>query len=109
MSIKTVAVIGATGLIGKHLIQNLQNESSVETIKAIVRRPAQFSEAKVEEKLINFADSESFKLALEGCDAVFCAVGTTQKKVRGDKQAYRKVDYDIPVNAARFCAEIGCE
>jgi len=109
MSIKTVAVIGATGLIGKHLIQNLQNESSVETIKAIVRRPAQFSEPKVEEKLINFADPESFKLALEGCDAVFCAVGTTQKKVRGDKQAYRKVDYDIPVNAARFCAEIGCE
>jgi uncharacterized protein YbjT (DUF2867 family) len=36
-------------------------------------------------------------------------VGTTQKKVRGDKEKYQKVDYDIPVNAARFCAETGCE
>jgi uncharacterized protein YbjT (DUF2867 family) len=36
-------------------------------------------------------------------------VGTTQKKVKGDKAAYRKVDYDIPVNAARFCKMTGCE
>ena len=109
MSIKTVAVVGATGLIGGRLLANLQDDPSVETIRAIVRRPAEFKEPKVEEKLINFSDPESFKLAMEGCDAVFCAVGTTQKKVSGDKEAYRKVDHDIPVNAARFCAEIGCE
>ena len=29
--------------------------------------------------------------------------------MKGNKQAYRKVDYDIPVNAARFCAETGCQ
>jgi uncharacterized protein YbjT (DUF2867 family) len=40
---------------------------------------------------------------------VFVAVGTTQKKVKGDKAAYRKVDFDIPVNAAKFCAETGCK
>ena len=39
---------------------------------------------------------------------MFCAIGTTNKKVKGDKAAYRKVDYDIPVNAARFCTETGC-
>jgi uncharacterized protein YbjT (DUF2867 family) len=39
---------------------------------------------------------------------VFCAVGTTNAKVKGDKAAYRKVDYDIPVNAARFCADKSC-
>jgi uncharacterized protein YbjT (DUF2867 family) len=38
---------------------------------------------------------------------VFCAVGTTNAKVKGDKAAYRKVDYDIPVNAARYCSETG--
>jgi uncharacterized protein YbjT (DUF2867 family) len=40
---------------------------------------------------------------------VFCTVGTTNKKVKGDKEAYRKVDYDIPVKAARFCKMTGCE
>src|SRR5205814_8206033 len=29
--------------------------------------------------------------------------------VKGDKTAYRKVDHDIPVNAARFCKMTGCK
>jgi uncharacterized protein YbjT (DUF2867 family) len=28
--------------------------------------------------------------------------------VKGEKEAYRKVDYDIPVHAARFCKMVGC-
>jgi uncharacterized protein YbjT (DUF2867 family) len=57
---------------------------------------------------VDFSDAESFRLALEESDVVFCAVGTTQKKVKGDKAAYRKVDHDIPVNAARFCKMNDC-
>lgn len=105
----TATVIGATGLIGSHLVEQLQQDNSVETIRLIVRRPVQFPQSKVEMKLVNFADPESFKLAIDGSDVVFCAVGTTQKKVKGNKDAYRKVDYDIAVNAARFCAETGCQ
>lgn len=108
MAVKTATVIGATGLIGSNLVARLQREAEVERIKVIVRRPVQFNESKVEVKLINFNDLESFKLSLEESDAVFCAIGTTQKKVRGNKESYRKVDFDIPVQAARFCAETGC-
>jgi uncharacterized protein YbjT (DUF2867 family) len=36
-------------------------------------------------------------------------VGTTRRKVKGDMEAYRKVDFDIPVKAARFCKMTGCE
>lgn len=109
MAVKTATVIGATGLIGSHLVTHLQKAKEVERIKVIVRRPVQFQESKVEMKLVNFDDPESFKFSLEESDAVFCAVGTTQKKVRGDKEAYRKVDYNIPVYTARFCAETGCQ
>jgi len=105
----TATVIGATGLIGGNLVDLLQQDSSVETVRVVVRRPVQFSHSKVEVKLVNFSDPESFKLAIDGSDAVYCAVGTTQKKVKGDKEAYRKVDYDIPLHAARFCAETGCQ
>ncbi|MBB1284724.1 NAD(P)H-binding protein [Flavisolibacter sp. BT320] len=105
----TATVIGATGLIGEHLVEQLQQNNAIETIRVLVRRPVQFRQSKVEVKLVNFADPESFKLAIDGSDVVFCAVGTTQKKVKGDKDAYRKVDYEIPLQAARFCAETGCQ
>jgi uncharacterized protein YbjT (DUF2867 family) len=104
----TATVIGATGLIGSHLVELLQQDHSFKTIRALVRRPVSFAYSKVEMKLINFDDHESMKLAIDGSDVLFCAAGTTQKKVKGNKAAYRKVDYDIPVNAARFCVETGC-
>lgn len=105
---KTASVIGSTGLIGTHLVQLLQQDKTFDTVRLLVRRPVSNSHPKVEMKLVNFEEPESVKLAIDGSNAVFCAVGTTQKKVKGDKEAYRKVDYDIPVNAARFCAETGC-
>lgn len=105
---KIATVIGSTGLIGSHLVNCLVHDNAFDTVRVLVRRPITPVHAKVEMKLVNFADLESVKLAIDGSDAVFCAVGTTQKKVKGDKDAYRKVDYDIPVNAARFCAETGC-
>lgn len=105
MSQKTVGVIGATGLIGSTLVALLKEDAGFETIRLIVRRLVSDADPKIVMKLVNFEDYESLKLAIDGCSAVFCAVGTTQKKVQGDKIAYRKADYDIPVNAARACLE----
>lgn len=105
MPAKTAAVIGATGLIGSQLIKILCNDDRFNTVRMIVRRPMTSPHPKAEVKLVNFAEPESVKLAIDGSDAVFCAIGTTQKKVKGDVAAYRRVDYDIPVMAARFCAE----
>jgi uncharacterized protein YbjT (DUF2867 family) len=48
-------------------------------------------------------------MAIDNSDVIFCTVGTTQKKVKGDRQAYRKVDFDIPVKSARFCKMTGCK
>jgi uncharacterized protein YbjT (DUF2867 family) len=106
---KIATVIGSTGLIGGKLIQLLQEDRFYDSVRAVVRRPVAFDHPKVEMKLVNFDDHESLKLAIDGSHSVFCAIGTTQKKVKGDKAAYRKVDYDIPVNAARFSAETGCQ
>lgn len=107
MSQKTVGVIGGTGLIGANVVALLKEEPDIETIRLIVRRPVSDTNEKIEMKLVNFEDYESLKLAIDGCEVLFCTVGTTQKKVQGDKVAYRKADYDIPVNAARACLETG--
>lgn len=109
MSERIATIIGATGLIGGYLLQQLKQDKSFDTIRLLVRRPFKNDSSKVEVKLIDFNDHESFKLGIDGSAAVFCAVGTTQKKVKGNKEAYRKIDFDIPVKAARFCKETGCD
>jgi uncharacterized protein YbjT (DUF2867 family) len=104
----TATLIGATGLIGGYLLEELLKDNHFGMVRILIRRPIEFTHPKLEKKLVDFTDAESFRLALEDSDVVFCAIGTTQKKVKGDKAAYRKVDYDITVNASRFCKMTGC-
>ncbi|MBS1609189.1 MAG: NAD(P)H-binding protein [Bacteroidetes bacterium] len=108
MSGKTAAIIGVTGMVGNYLLQELLHDPYFETIRLIVRRPYPKSGAKTEIKLVDFNDYESLKLAIDGSDVLFCTIGTTQKKVKGDKELYRKVDQEIPLKAARICKETGC-
>ncbi len=105
----TATIIGATGLIGGYLLEELLQDNYYDTVRILIRRPHEFTNPKLEKKLVDFNDAESFRLALESSDVVFCAIGTTQKKVKGDKEAYRKIDYDITVNAAKICKLNGCE
>jgi uncharacterized protein YbjT (DUF2867 family) len=108
MSDRRATIIGATGLIGNHLLHQLIQDESFNIIRLLVRRPFKNKNSKIEAKLVDFNDHESFKLGIDGSDVVFCTVGTTQKKVKGDKEAYRRIDFDIPVKAAGFCKETGC-
>ena len=109
MSTKTATIIGATGLIGGELLNLILNDDYFEAVRVLVRRPFNRNNPKLEKKLVDFNDNDSLLVALDNSDIVFCAVGTTQKKVKGDKEAYRKIDYDIPVHAARFCKMTGCK
>jgi len=109
MSEKIAAIIGATGMIGNYLLEALLIDNYFDIVRVVVRRPYQKTSVKIEVKLVDFNDAESFKLALEGCNTIFSCIGTTQKNVKGDNELYRKIDFDIPVKAARFGKEIGCE
>ncbi|HEY6502824.1 MAG TPA: NAD(P)H-binding protein [Chitinophagaceae bacterium] len=106
---KTATIIGVTGLVGSYLYELLKKDKSFETIRLIVRRPMPKNDPCTEIKLVDFNDAESLQLAIDGSDVVFCTIGTTQRKVKGDKEAYRKIDYDITVKAARLCKMTGCE
>ncbi len=105
---RTATVIGATGLIGGHLAELLSKDDHFTRVRLITRRVPGNAPQGAEVVVIDFNDQEAFSAAIKGSEAVFCAVGTTRKKVKGDMDAYRKVDLDIPVNAARHCQEAGC-
>ncbi|MEX2484997.1 MAG: NAD(P)H-binding protein [Brumimicrobium sp.] len=102
-------LLGATGLIGSHILNTLQKDPTFDEIKVIVRRPLEIDDPKVKVVVIDFEDEAQFEAAMKESDVVFSAIGTTQKKVKGDKEAYRKIDYDITVNAAKFGLKHGCK
>ena len=105
----TATLVGATGLIGSYLLEELLNDPYFETVRILIRRPLDITHPKLEKKIVDFNDSDSLLVALNNSDVLFCAIGSTMKKVKGDKEAYRKIDFDIPVKLARLCKMTGCE
>lgn len=106
---QTAVVLGATGLIGSQLIPQLLSGNTFTKIIVLTRRPIEQQHARLINKVINFANTGEIQNSWEKADVIFCAIGTTQKKVKGDEATYRKIDYDIPVNTARIAREKGAE
>jgi uncharacterized protein YbjT (DUF2867 family) len=101
-------LLGATGLIGGNILDYLLEDEIYTSVKLIVRRDFENSHPKVKVVVIDFEDEKAFESAIEAESVIFCAIGTTQKKVNGNKTKYRKVDYDIPVKAARYGIAQSC-
>jgi uncharacterized protein YbjT (DUF2867 family) len=100
-------LLGASGLIGNHLLQFLLEDERFENLTAIVRKPLSITHPKLKQQVVDFNNPAAFKNAIPPADVIFCCIGTTQKKMKGDKIAYRKIDYDIAVQAAQFAIAAG--
>ena len=109
MSERTATLIGATGLVGGELLSLLLDDNYFKKVRILVRRPFTMNHPKLERKLVDFSDADSLLVGLDESDVVFCTIGTTMKKVKGNKEVYRKIDYDIPVNIARYCKIMNCK
>lgn len=105
---RRATLIGSTGLIGSYLTGILLEDEYFDKVRIIVRRPVERNHPKLEVSIIDFEDREAFRKAIERSDAVFSAIGTTQQKVKGDAAAYRKIDFEITVNAADLARQTGC-
>ena len=105
---KTAIVIGATGLIGTQLTNLLVEDDAFGEIKLLVRKPFVTALRKLQVIQVDFSDAADMEKNIGSPDVLFCCIGTTQKKVKGNKLAYRKVDYDIPVLAAAIARRKGC-
>lgn len=102
-----VALIGATGLTGSELLKLLLADDTVHSVRLLVRKPMPPMPAKAEVHVVDLSDPTAYVKPLEDCEAVFVAIGTTMRKVRGDRKAYRTIDHDIPSFAARAAAAQG--
>jgi len=104
---KTAVVLGATGLIGQHLVQELLQNDFFSKVRILVRRPLTLNHPKADIQVVNFNDEKDIAAKIDIGDVIFCCIGTTRKKVKGNKTEYRKVDYDIPIITARLGVQHG--
>lgn len=107
MNGQTAVVLGATGLIGSSLVEQLLADDTFSTVRVLVRRPIPIQHPKLEVLITDFTDYDAYRKNLGTGDCIFSCVGTTNANVKGDKLLYRSIDFDIPVNAARFGKEAG--
>ncbi len=100
---KIALVIGATGLIGDQLAHKLCQSAYYERVKVLVRKPLGWQHPRLQEILFDFDRPNGL---LTQADDLFCCLGTTMKKA-GSKEAFRKVDYQYPMDIARLGREQG--
>jgi uncharacterized protein YbjT (DUF2867 family) len=99
---RTVAIAGATGLVGREILQGLLNDDSVAAIHALGRRPVSVQHPKLTSQVVNFAALPS----LPPVDEVYLALGTTIK-VAGSQEAFRAVDFAANLAVARAALAAG--
>ncbi|HMP86654.1 MAG TPA: NAD(P)H-binding protein [Lacibacter sp.] len=100
-------LLGATGLTGGHVLEFLLEDDAFEQVRVLVRQPLERQHPKLDIRVVNFNDHLAYRRELGTGDCIFCCIGTTLAQVKGNKQLYRTIDFDIPVNAARFGLEAG--
>lgn len=98
-------VIGATGLVGKALVQQLLNDERFEKVRIFVRRETGLQHPKLEQLVVDFGKTETWEIKLTG-DVLFSALGTTLKQA-GSKEKQWEIDFTFNLNFARKAKENG--
>lgn len=106
MQPKKVAIVGATGLIGAHIIQNYK---SAEKIIAFTRSPIKNLPTNVENYVVDFTDWDFIEQKMKGTEIAFSCMGTTYNQVKGDMKLYHFVDVEIPLNFAKIAKNVGVQ
>lgn len=96
---RVVALAGATGLVGRAILEGLLADGSVAAVHVLGRRAPGVSHPKLTPHLVDFRALPP----LPPLDEVYLALGTTIKAA-GSQAAFRAVDFDANLSVA--CAAL---
>ena len=102
---KTAIVIGATGLVGSALVNQLASAEHIDKVITLTRRPVSHTSAKVENHVVDFDHLED-NASLFKADFLFSCLGTTRSQA-GSIAAQRLVDLEYQYKAAQLAAQNG--
>ncbi|MGB3543232.1 oxidoreductase, partial [Rubrivirga sp.] len=109
---RTALLLGATGLVGGHVLDRLIEAGAWDRVVTLGRRPMPTVGECHGHHVVDFDALESREAGaanergLFTCDDYFCCLGTTIKTA-GSQAAFRRVDHGIPIEAARLALEGG--
>jgi len=118
---KVALIVGASGLVGQHLLQQLLASKTYSKVIALVRKPLLIEDTKLEQWQINFEHLEAELTSstflddkpqdiaanhkIKTIDHIFCTLGSTIKKA-GSKAAFAEIDHHYPLLIAKyFCSQ----
>ncbi len=99
---RVVALAGATGLVGRAILEGLLADASVTAVHALGRREPGVTHSKLTSHVVDFKAMPP----LPPLDEVYLALGTTIKAA-GSQKAFRAVDFDANISVARAALDAG--
>ncbi len=104
MGMRAAIVVGATGLAGSSLVEQLCENDEYVSVTVIARRKPTFKHPKLEVKIRDFDRLEEQDIAF--AHELYCCLGTTIKKA-GSRKAFEKVDFEYPLAIASLAKKRG--
>jgi uncharacterized protein YbjT (DUF2867 family) len=104
---RTALLLGATGFVGGHCLDQLLADSRYGRVTALTRGPlsrADNSEGRLDVQVIDFERlTEQWDFTATD---VYCCLGTT---ANSSAEMFRRVDHDYPVEVARLARKAGAQ
>ena len=97
--------VGATGLVGKLVLQRLLESPRVARVVAPTRRPLGIAHPHLSNPVVDF-DALPVDADWWAVDAVICTLGTTIADA-GSQAAFRRVDHDYPLQVGALARRRG--
>lgn len=104
---KTLLLVGATGLVGLELVRQALADRTIERVVALTRRPLELRHLRLENQVVDF-DALPTDAPWWNVDAVISTLGTTMRQA-GSRAAFGKVDHDYVLAVARLARAHGTE
>jgi uncharacterized protein YbjT (DUF2867 family) len=104
---RTALVVGATGFVGKQLVNMLLQNEHYESVTVFVRKTLNINNEKLKEYIIDFEHLDNYQPLFQVND-VFCCLGTTIK-IAKSKEAFKKVDFHYPLQIAKIANRCNVE
>jgi uncharacterized protein YbjT (DUF2867 family) len=100
---KTALVVGATGLVGRYLVDELLEHGTFDRVVLWVRKPIDLQHPILHQQVVDFDSIEQMDIRVH---SVYCCLGTTIRKA-GCKDAVCKVDLEYPLQVAQLALRAG--
>lgn len=99
---RRVAIAGASGLVGRHILERLLADDTVSEVHAVCRRSLGTQDPKLIEHLVDFSNLPP----LAPVDELYLALGTTIRDA-GSQAAFHAVDFEANLAVAKIACAAG--